>query len=100
MLLKPRADFYTGSPPLADDVRLLIEVGDTSLRLDRRVKIPLYARVGIVETWLCDLVTSRVEVYRDPTQGRYRSVQTLARAQTLVPAALPDVRVSVEELIG
>lgn len=100
MLLKPRADFYTGSHPVADDVLLLIEVADTSLRLDRRVKIPLYARVGIVETWLCDLVTSRLELYRDPTEGRYRSVQMLAGAQTLAPAAFPDVRVRVEDLIG
>jgi hypothetical protein len=30
---------------------LLIEVADTTLRLDRRVKIPLYARVGIDEVW-------------------------------------------------
>jgi Uma2 family endonuclease len=81
-------------------VRLLIEVADTSLRLDRRVTIPLYARVGIVETWLRDLVTRRVEVHRDPTEGRYRSVRKLAGAQTLPAAALPDVRVTVEDLIG
>lgn len=100
MLLKPRADFYTGSHPLADDVLLLIEVADTSLRLDRRVKIPLYARVGIRETWLCDLVTGRVEVHRDPTDGRYRSVRALARGETLAPTALPDIHVAVEDLIG
>ncbi|MEX2146644.1 MAG: Uma2 family endonuclease [Candidatus Rokuibacteriota bacterium] len=90
MLLKPRADFYADAHPLADDVLLLIEVADTTLRLDRRVKIPLYARVGIQETWLCDLVTGRVETYRDPTAGRYRSVHTLARGDTLAPTALPD----------
>lgn len=100
MLLKPRADFYTAAHPLAADVLLLIEVADTSLRLDRRVKIPLYARVGIRETWLCDLVTSRVEVHRDPTDGRYRSVRALAREETLAPTALPDIHVAVEDLIG
>jgi Uma2 family endonuclease len=100
MLLKPRADFYTGAHPLADDVLLLIEVADTSLRLDRRVKIPLYARVGIPETWLCDLVTGRVDVHRDPADGRYRSVQSLTRGETLAPTALPDIRVAVEDLFG
>jgi putative restriction endonuclease len=100
MLLKPRADFYTGSHPLADDVLLLIEVADTSLRLDRRVKIPLYARAGIRETWLCDLVTGRVKTHRDPMDGRYRSVQTRARGETLAPTALPDIHVGVEDLIG
>ena len=100
MLLKPRTDFYTASHPVADDVLLLIEVADTSLRLDRRVKIPLCARAGIRETWLCDLVTGRVEAYRNPTDGRYRSVQALARGHTLAPTALPDIQVRVEDLIG
>jgi Uma2 family endonuclease len=100
MLLKPRADFYSGSHPLTNDVLLLIEVADTTLRLDRRVKIPLYARVGIRETWLCDVVTGRVEVHRDATDGRYRSVRALARGETLAPTALPNIHVSVEDLIG
>ncbi|HEV8614474.1 MAG TPA: Uma2 family endonuclease [Methylomirabilota bacterium] len=100
LLLRPRADFYTGSHPLAEDVLLLIEVADTTLRLDRRVKIPLYARVEVSETWLCDLVAGAVEIYREPVEGAYRAIHTLARGQTLSPVALPDVRVRVEDLIG
>jgi hypothetical protein len=71
MLLKPREDFYTAGHPLAHDVLLLIEVEDTTLRLDRRVKIPFY-----------------------------RAVRALARGETLTPPALPDVEVRVEDLIG
>jgi Uma2 family endonuclease len=54
MLLRPRADFYVGGHPGAAAVLLLIEVTDSTLRLDRRVKIPLYARAGIAEAWLLD----------------------------------------------
>ena len=100
MLLKPRADFYADAHPLADDVLLLIEVADTSLRLDRRVKLPLYARVGIPETWLCDLVTGRVDVHRHAADGRYHSVRSLTRGQTLAPTAFPHIHVRVEDLIG
>jgi Uma2 family endonuclease len=100
MLLKPRDDFYTRAHPLADDVLLLIEVADTSRRLDRRVKVPLYARGGIRETWLCDLVTEHVEVYRAPMDGRYRSVRALTRGETLAPLAFPDIQLTVEALIG
>src|SRR2546427_6167898 len=58
MLLRPRDDFYTTSHPVAADVLLLIEVADTSVRLERRVRIPLYARAGVRgETWICDLVS-------------------------------------------
>ncbi len=39
-LVRPRTDFYTRAHPRAVDVLLIVEVADTSLRLDRRVKIP------------------------------------------------------------
>ncbi|MGH7279791.1 MAG: Uma2 family endonuclease [Candidatus Rokuibacteriota bacterium] len=100
MLLRPRDDFYTTSHPTAADVLLLIEVADTSPRLDRRLKIPLYARVGVAETWLCDLVTERVEVHREPAGGRYRALRTLGRGEALAPDAFPDVSVTIENLLG
>jgi Uma2 family endonuclease len=50
-LLRPRPDFYTGS----GDVRLIVEVADSTLKYDRDIKIPLYARHGIPEVWLVDI---------------------------------------------
>ena len=100
MLLAPRADFYTAAHPTPRDVLLLIEVADTSLLLDRRVKMPLYARGGIRETWLGDLTTGRVDVHRDVTAGRYASVRTFSAAQRLAPEAFPDVSLTVAELLG
>lgn len=52
MLLTPRADFYSEAHPVAEDVLLLIEVCDTTVRYDREVKLPLYARHGVAEVWL------------------------------------------------
>lgn len=100
MLLAPRADFYTSAHPTPADVLLLIEVADTSLLLDRRVKMPLYARGGVREAWLCDLTTGRVDVHRDLTAGRYATVRTLRGAQSLTVGALPDVALSVDQLLG
>jgi len=99
-LLRPRDDFYTTVHPTADDVLLAIEVADTSLRLDRRVKIPLYARAGIREVWLVDLTTSRIEIYREPAAEGYRDVQILARGQSVTPIAFADLTVTVEDLLG
>ena len=99
-LLRPRADFYATTHPLADDVLLLIEVGDTSLLLDRRVKIPLYARASIQEVWLVDLTTDRVEVYHTPQGNRYGDATVIERGQRLAPLAFSDVTVAVEDLVG
>ncbi|HEV8614476.1 MAG TPA: Uma2 family endonuclease [Methylomirabilota bacterium] len=99
-ILAPRADFYTTSHPLPADVLLLIEVADTSLRLDRRVKLPLYARAGIREAWLCDLTTGRIEVHREPTAQGYGAVRVHGRGASLAAVAFPDLALTVDDLLG
>jgi Uma2 family endonuclease len=98
MLLSPREDFYAAGHPQAADVLLLIEVADTTLRLDRRVKIPLYARAGVREVWLVDLTTSQLEISREPLGDRYGSVRILTRGERVFPEAFPDVTIDVADL--
>ena len=100
MLLRPREDFYTTGHPQAADVLLLIEVADTTLRLDRRVKIPLYARVGILEVWLVDLTTARLEIHREPMGDRYGNALTFTRGERVSPEAFPDLSLDVADLVG
>lgn len=99
-LLKARADFYIGSHPEPDDVLLLIEVADSSVRYDRLVKIPLYARYGLREVWLLDLPQKRVEVYRGLRQDHtgYESV-THYHDGSVSPEALPDVVLNIADLL-
>lgn len=42
VLLKPSADDYESKNPQIEDILLIIEVSDTTLKYDRTVKIPLY----------------------------------------------------------
>src|SRR5512145_2452267 len=91
MLFRPREDFYTTAHPQAADVLLLIEVADTTLPLDRGVKIPPYARVGILEVWLVDLTAARLEVHRDPQRDGYGNVRVLMRGERVPPEAFPDL---------
>ena len=57
--------------PTAADTLLLIEVADSSLRYDRKVKLPLYARHGVPELWIVDLEGGTVEVCREPRGDGY-----------------------------
>ena len=68
MLLRPRADRYRSGHPTAADVLLLVEVADTSLAFDRGPKLALYARHGVPEVWVVDLVSRAVEVCREPAR--------------------------------
>lgn len=96
----PRDDFYRTAHPGPTDVMLVIEVADTTLRYDREVKGPLYARSGIVEYWLVDLNDETVTCYSKPENGGYREVTTHRRQQSLRLPALPGSTILVDNLLG
>lgn len=76
---------------------LAVEVADSSLLRDRRLKIPLYARAGIPEAWLLNLKRTVLEVYRDPVDGAYRSRTVLRPGESVSPLARPDVSLAVAD---
>ena len=99
-LLRPRADDYRRAVPHARDVLLLIEVSDTTIEYDRRVKSQLYAREGVPELWIVDVGAGRIEVYQAPGPGGYASVRSVGRGEVLSPAALPRVTVAAADILG
>lgn len=99
-VVRPRPDCYRTSHPAPGDVLLLIEVGDSSARLDREVKAPMYARAGVSELWLVDLLAQVVHVCRAPGAAGYADVATRRRGERLTPTALHDVVITVDEILG
>ncbi|PYT08764.1 MAG: Uma2 family endonuclease [Acidobacteria bacterium] len=99
-LLKPRKDFYSKAHPIAEDVLVVIEVADTSLAYDRNVKLPLYARAGIPESWLIVLAKEVIEIHSQPRNGKYQKIQRLKRGRTLVSPTIPSFSCKVEDLLG
>jgi Uma2 family endonuclease len=96
-LLLPRPDFYSRALPGPDDILLVIEVADSSANFDRAVEVPLYARSGIVETWLVALAERAVEVYREPASSGYRAEQTYFPGDHVAPSALPDLHLAIAD---
>jgi Uma2 family endonuclease len=99
-LLKFRSDDYAGKKVRAEDVLLIVEVSDTTLRFDRNVKLPLYALAGIPETWIENLENDELLVYRDPEGNGYRTAFTLHRGDSVSIAGFPDVVFKVDDLLG
>ena len=101
-LLVPRADNYTVVGVRPYDVLLLVEVSDTSSALthDRGRKASYYARTGIAECWIVDLVSQQVLVHESPASGGYREIRNLRSDATLLVSALPGVSVSCGDLLG
>ena len=99
-LLRPPRNAYRNAVPASADVLLVIEVADTSLERDRAIKLPRYAALDIREVWIVDVEGQAVEVDRTPTPSGYRDARRTALDGFVSPAAFPDLRVSVAELLG
>ena len=100
-VLKRRADFYgTGEPAGPADVLLLIEVADSSLRFDRVVKLPLYARNAIPEVWIVDLKQRTLECYRHPAGDQYAHCSAHHPGGTLSLLAAPEITLQVDQVFG
>ncbi len=99
MLLRPRDDFYETHPAPAD-VLLLVEVSDTTLDYDQRTKLPLYAREGVPETWIVDLVHTVLLVHREPSSTGYQISLKLERGDYVSALAFPDLRLAAEDVLG
>ncbi len=83
VLLRPRPDFYEQRHPRAPDVLLLIEVSDTTLKTDRQIKMPLYARAGVGEYWVVNLQDNEIEIYARPSGSAYQLVRRAGRGATV-----------------
>jgi len=91
---------YRESLPMPEDVLLLIEVSDTTLAYDRGVKLPLYARAGIREVWIVDLVGEVIERHTDPSADGYRGFNKVRRGGKIESAVLPELAFHVETVLG
>jgi Uma2 family endonuclease len=100
VLIRPREGFYGTGRPHPEDVVLLVEVSDTTLRFDRTVKLPICARNGIRELWIVDLTNDAIHVHRDPKGQTYASMATYVRGEFVSPQAFPDFTIRVDDLLG
>jgi Uma2 family endonuclease len=85
---------------------LAVEVSDSSLSFDRQQKGSLYARAGVQDYWIVNLVDRVLEIYRDPGPDvsapygwRYRSVVTLTPPASVVPLAFANRPIAVVDLL-
>jgi Uma2 family endonuclease len=90
---------YAARHPTAADARLVVEVSDSTLRLDQHGKLRAYARSGIPEYWIENLPQRRLEVYRDPSGQRYRSIAFHNEPESIAPVAAPQSLIRVADLL-
>ncbi len=85
---------------------LVVEVAESSLNRDRTFKARLYARAGVADYWIVNLVDEVLEVYRRPVKSpsrrfgwKYGSVKLLKRGASVTPLAAPRAKIRVADLL-
>jgi Uma2 family endonuclease len=91
---------YPASHPGPEDIILLIEVADSSREMDLGAKRELYARAGIREFWIVDLMTDGVLVCRNPGGDRYEAMTRVEPAGILDVEGLPGVAIPAASLFA
>ncbi len=97
-VLRWRDDFYAGAHPGPADILLLIEVADSTLRYDREIKLPLYARHGIGEGWLVDLENRKMLRFTRPAESGYADERAVDLSRPLTVPGLDDIRIDLSAL--
>ncbi|MCA1595062.1 MAG: Uma2 family endonuclease [Chloroflexi bacterium] len=98
------AEFTARHPATA---ALVAEIANTSLQYDRREKASLYAKAGILDDWIINLVDRCLEVHRDPgvdssqpSGWTFSTVFVVPPSETIAPLANPDVTIRVANLLA
>jgi len=89
------------APRHPESALLVIEVADTTLRMDRLVKAPIYAEAGVVEYWIVNVAARQVERHREPDAGQrlYRRFDVV-ESGVLAVESLPGLAVDATALLA
>ena len=85
---------------------LIVEVAQSGLPLARGRKAAAYARAGITDYWILNLIARVLEVHREPVSPgparrhwSYSAIDTLGAGATVMPLAAPAAVIRVADLL-
>lgn len=88
---------YLDHHPKPEEIFLIIEVADATLKLDTRKKAAAYASSKIADYWVVDALLRQVYVFREPVAGTYTKKSVLSENCTIKLLAFPEIEVVFQE---
>jgi len=104
---EPDVAVVTGSPRDYRDhpktAVLVVEVSDTTLEFDRVRKQRIYAKAGIQEFWIVNLIARVLELHRSPVpdaqHAHYDDIEPVAEGGAVTPLAAPTSAIRIADLL-
>ena len=90
---------YADHHPRPDEVYLVVEVADSTLKQDCEIKEKLYAQANIADYWVLDVKNRQLHIFRDPTPTGYTSHLILNEPHQVTPLALPRLMLSLTSIL-
>lgn len=102
-ILRNRSDDYLSTHPSSEDVLLLIEIADSSLKYDQEVKLALYAEASISNYWIFNLIENYLESYSQPYKDLhdkfgYRSKLIFLPSESVKLLCFPDLSLDLAKV--
>ncbi len=99
-VLRQDLDKYIDEEELTlDQMLLVVEASDSTLRADLTGKVRQYGSAGIPEYWVVDTPNRLLHVFREPAATGYASETVLTTDDEVSPLAAPDAVVRVADLL-
>lgn len=93
-------DAFGSRHPRGDELLLVVEVADSSVRYDLTTKRDIYARAGVPEYWVFDILGRKLIVHRKPVQGRYEEVIAFGEGDSVSLLAFPGASLAIARLLA
>jgi Uma2 family endonuclease len=99
IIVKGPMQEYAQHHPYPEDIHLVVEIADSTLKQDSQVKDKLYAKAGISEYWVVDIKNRQVNVFRNPTPTGYASHLILREPNEFSPLAFPHIVLNLTSIL-
>jgi len=74
----------------SQDILLIVEIADSSLRYDMNQKTLFYARLGIREFWVINAVKGTTHVFLEPSADGYKVSRDYSSSDLVMPVFAPS----------
>ena len=93
---------FTILPPDArgQDMLLVVEIADSSWKMDTSIKAAAYAMGGVREYWVINARTRETLIHRAPQPEGYSDMFEVAAADIATPLLVPELAIRLSELPG
>ncbi|MBD2576134.1 Uma2 family endonuclease [Oscillatoria sp. FACHB-1406] len=90
---------YSETHPRPEDIYLIVEVADSTLKTDCEIKDKLYARAGISDYWVLDVRNRQLHIFREPTPTGYTRHLIISEPNRVAPLAFPQSEIALSEIL-